>query len=571
MRDIISAIIGEDHFLRCSTYSIARNGEGLTPCLSISIPEGLCDYWAYIDFRKPNGETFKTPRIDGVDGRLVYNMPCSVLDVEGQLEVQAVFQNADGEIWKTYVKEFAVRQSINAVDDIPDKQDFITEAQKLLDEIENAGGGSVDLPDGEEGQVLTKTPDGYEWADPVELESANIDEDGFLCLRDSKGETFTVGKVVGEPGTKGDPFTYEDFTPEQLETLKGKDGKDGIDGKDGKDGANGKDGVNGVDGKDGVNGKDGVSATHSWDGTVLTITSASGSSSADLKGGKGDKGDSYILTDTDKQDIASMVKVDIGALENNTAGTHNSIFRGKNLGNTVTAEQWKAIEDGTFNDLWIGDYWEINGVKWRIAGFDYFFRDYYTASDNKASANHHITIVPDTCPDGTYYVMNTDGSTTRGYGGCEGRLYNMATTKTKIGDAFGTTHIMPYVAPICNMATDGAPNSLVTMVVEIELLSEVMVFGRHIVASADEQGSYFNTGTSGMTQLPLFALAPDFTQGLEIYREQNLLGYWLRDIATNGCFACVTTSSGLVGRAGAGNKYGAFRPVFSIYNPKTTS
>lgn len=38
-------------------------------------------------------------------------------------------------------------------------------------------------------------------------------------------------------------------------------------------------------------GKDGVSATHRWNGTVLTITSASGTSSADLKGEKGDKGD----------------------------------------------------------------------------------------------------------------------------------------------------------------------------------------------------------------------------------------------------------------------------------------
>lgn len=30
-------------------------------------------------------------------------------------------------------------------------------------------------------------------------------------------------------GEKGDPFKYEDFTPEQLEALKGKDGKDGND------------------------------------------------------------------------------------------------------------------------------------------------------------------------------------------------------------------------------------------------------------------------------------------------------------------------------------------------------
>ena len=32
----------------------------------------------------------------------------------------------------------------------------------------------------------------------------------------------------GEPGPKGDPFRYEDFTPEQLEALKGPKGEDGL-------------------------------------------------------------------------------------------------------------------------------------------------------------------------------------------------------------------------------------------------------------------------------------------------------------------------------------------------------
>lgn len=144
MRDIINATICENHFLKCATYSIARNGEGLTPCLSISVPVGLHDFWAYIDFKKPNGETFKTPRIDIAEGKINYNIPSAVLDADGILEVQVVFQNANGDIWKTYVKEFAVRYSINATDDIPDKQDFITEAQNLLDAISSTvDGGSV--------------------------------------------------------------------------------------------------------------------------------------------------------------------------------------------------------------------------------------------------------------------------------------------------------------------------------------------------------------------------------------------------------------------------------------------
>lgn len=170
MRDIINATIGENHFLKCSTYSIARNGEGLTPCLSISIPDGLLKYWAYIDFKKPNGETFKTPRIDVSEGKITYNIPCAVLDADGELEVQVVFQNADGEIWKTYVKEFAVRYSINATDDIPDKQDFIAEAQKVLDSTvetaksleERANNGEFDGEKGDKGDkgddyILTET------------------------------------------------------------------------------------------------------------------------------------------------------------------------------------------------------------------------------------------------------------------------------------------------------------------------------------------------------------------------------------------------------------------------------
>ena len=165
MRDIINATLKSDHFLKCSTYSIARNGEGLTPCLSISIPDNLTKYWAYIDFKKPNGETFKTPRIDVTDGKIEYNIPHAVLDVEGKLEVQVIFQNENNEIWKSYVKEFVVRYSINATDDIPDKEDFITNAQTLLDEAvntaksveERANNGEFNGKDGADGKdyVLT--------------------------------------------------------------------------------------------------------------------------------------------------------------------------------------------------------------------------------------------------------------------------------------------------------------------------------------------------------------------------------------------------------------------------------
>lgn len=65
-------------------------------------------------------------------------------------------------------------------------------------------------------------------------------------------------------------------------------GEQGVQGEQGEKGDKGDKGDNGTNGADG---EDGVSVTHTWNGTVLTINSASGTSSADLKGEKGEKGD----------------------------------------------------------------------------------------------------------------------------------------------------------------------------------------------------------------------------------------------------------------------------------------
>ena len=134
----------------------------------------------------------------------------------------------------------------------------------------------------------------------VGIRNMSINASGDLVLSMTDGETFNVGRVAGKDG------------------IDGKNGADGKDGTDGKDGINGKtpilkveggslyarydereswvllgniQGANGKDGADGKDGKDGVSCTHSWNGTTLIVTSASGTSSVDLKGDKGDKGD----------------------------------------------------------------------------------------------------------------------------------------------------------------------------------------------------------------------------------------------------------------------------------------
>ena len=44
---------------------------------------------------------------------------------------------------------------------------------------------------------------------------------------DGTSEWKDIIGLQGKPGEKGKPFEYEDFTPEQLENLKGEPGKDG--------------------------------------------------------------------------------------------------------------------------------------------------------------------------------------------------------------------------------------------------------------------------------------------------------------------------------------------------------
>lgn len=81
-------------------------------------------------------------------------------------------------------------------------------------------------------------------------------------------------------------------------TITDKNGTTTATVANGKDGEDGEDGADGQPGKDGA---DGVSVTHEWDGTVLKITSASGTSSADLKGETGAQGPQGEKGDTGEQ------------------------------------------------------------------------------------------------------------------------------------------------------------------------------------------------------------------------------------------------------------------------------
>ena len=135
MKDFIEVNISPDHNCESGANILGRAGEGYTTTLKMAIPEALANYSAYLDFEKPNGEKVRTPKLEVRDGIAYYNVSPYILTEHGELKVQFVVQGSNGEIWKSSVKKYTIDKSLNAVDDIPDKEDFITDAQNLIDTL----------------------------------------------------------------------------------------------------------------------------------------------------------------------------------------------------------------------------------------------------------------------------------------------------------------------------------------------------------------------------------------------------------------------------------------------------
>lgn len=209
------------------------------------------------------------------------------------------------------------------------------------------------------------------------------------------------------------------------------------------------------------------------------------------------------------------------------AGAHNSIYRGKNLGTSVTAAQWAAIADGSFTDLYIGDYWVIDGVNWRIAAFDY----YLNSGDTKCTT-HHVVIVPDTC---LYdHVMNDANITTGGYVGSKMYTEGLEQAKTTIKAAF-SGHVLSHRIYLTNAVADGHPSAGAWCDSEVDLMNEQMVYGGAIFMPIANGSTVYANYRVDKSQLPLFAHDPS--------RICNRENWWLRDVVTASYFAFVDTYS----------------------------
>lgn len=240
----------------------------------------------------------------------------------------------------------------------------------------------------------------------------------------------------------------------------------------------------------------------------------------------------------------------------NNAGAHNAIYRGKSLGSTVTTAQYAAIKAGTFDDLYIGDYWTIGGVNYRIAAFDYYFN-----SGDTSCTTHHVVIVPDTCLYNAQMHNTSSGgyeggaanTTAGGYVGSDMYKSNLEQAKTTIKSAF-SGHVLKHRIYLTNAVANGRASGGAWCDSEVDLMCEQMVYGSGIFSPVSDGSNVPANYRVEKSQLPLFQHEPS--------RICNRNNWWLRDVITASHFAGVR-DDGHADYTDSSNSRGV-RPAFCI-------
>ena len=200
---------------------------------------------------------------------------------------------------------------------------------------------------------------------------------------------------------------------------------------------------------------------------------------------------------------------------------HRNTFRGKNLGATLTSAQKTAISNGTFDDIWLGDYWTISNAIYRVIDFNYW----YGLGDVPLYQNH-IVLMPDT----SLYTaqMNNSLSTATGYIGSTMRSTGLNAAKTTINNAFGAS-VLSRREMFDISYVNGIPNSFgwYTATVEIPDIASLFGYGVYTYLKADGSQSPYISSTS--QQFALFRLYPYF-----IYDRSTAV--WTRSVCGAGAY-----------------------------------
>lgn len=214
------------------------------------------------------------------------------------------------------------------------------------------------------------------------------------------------------------------------------------------------------------------------------------------------------------------------------SGYHNSIYRGKDISsNEADGSMYTHIADGTFDDIFIGDYFKkaINGTSYvlRVAGCD----PYLNRGDTALTA-HHIAVVPDTVLGD--YPMHDAATADGGYVGTKMYTDTLPLWDGYFSTVFGT-HLLTLRELMVNEIASDRPSGWSwfgrkTIIMTLEEVSGCNAFGAYYTWYP------YNIGVS-YGQLPLFRLSPD-----KICISHT---YWLRNMVSSSLFSTIANTGDL--------------------------
>lgn len=258
---------------------------------------------------------------------------------------------------------------------------------------------------------------------------------------------------------------------------------------------------------------------------------------------------------------------------NNPMPARRMTFRGKNLGSIVTDKQLKAIDDGSFEDLFLGDYWEINRIRWRIVDIDYWYG--VGEGADKKCWTHHLVIMPD-C---TISAEANGGGTTNpsvasGYYGSQIRTVVSRDIKAKVIESFSENLILTRNAFCTNAVTSGRPTGYILTDFSVEVPSSISIFGYKRLSTLTNFTDLANGDLDhDSRQFSLFNVAPKNIIPSS-YDENGNYGYefsvyWCRDMAQS---VIALVHGGVMSSFGSTiSTTGAkFRPVFGLRAPASS-
>lgn len=241
----------------------------------------------------------------------------------------------------------------------------------------------------------------------------------------------------------------------------------------------------------------------------------------------------------------------------NNAGSHNGIYRGKEITDlfydgTLT----KQIAAGTFDDIFVGDYiiGKVSGRKYLVADINYRLH----CGDTECT-KPHILMIPEKTMGNAQ--MNSTNITTGAYVGSEMYITNLETYKTVIKNDFGTEHILKHRELFSNAVTNGYESAGSWYDSEIDLMNELMVYGSNIFHNCINGTNIPYNYTIDKSQLSLFRHRPDLIPARNDSNGRQW--YWLRDVVSSADFASVYSYG--CAYCGSASSSGGVRPAFLIY------